>query len=59
MKIKIEIERWSKTSLTLEGDIQGTRILEIGPIGIYRNLSVNGECGLSLIKPLHVIEVEE
>jgi len=59
MKIKIEIERWSKTSLILEGDIQGTRILEIGPIGIYRNISVNEECGLSLIKLLFMIEVEE
>ncbi len=59
MKIKIEMEKGSKTFLTLEGDIPGARILEIGPIGIYRNVSVNGECGLSLIKLLCMIEVEE
>ena len=60
MKIKIEIEKWLKRSLILQGDIQGTRILEIGPTGIYRNCSVNEEAGLTLDREGgDKIEVEE
>ncbi len=60
MRIKIEIVRWDEnTELTLTGDIQGTRIMEMTSRGIYLNCGVSLASDLSLTKPDRRIEVEK